>query len=169
MNNKKSQEEITGFAIIIIVVIIIGLVFLAILLRKPSDNIKSSKEIDNFLESLMQTTSDCAINYEPKFSNIGQLLKDCRANKRCTSGQNSCEVLENELKNAIILSWNVGENSSIKGYKFRASYNSNISKDSKPDPIINLESGNCSSTYKESEDFISHSPGMIMYSFRLCY
>lgn len=166
MNRKKAQEEITGFVIIVVLVIIILLVLLVLFSNKPSIK-KESQDIYQFMESALQVTSDCAINYEPKYSDFGNLIKNCRDGKICTSGKESCEVLESDFSKILSQNWNIGDNSPYSGYEFLAEYSSNFSIS--PEKIINIFEGNCSSSFKSASGFISSYPGKIEYSLKICF
>ncbi|MBI2057207.1 hypothetical protein HYT91_03060 [Candidatus Pacearchaeota archaeon] len=68
--NKIGQEEMVGFALIIILVSVILLVFLAFSLNKPKTEATESYEVNSFLQSSLQYTSSC------QTSNPARLLKD---------------------------------------------------------------------------------------------
>jgi len=57
--NKKAQEEMVGFALIIIVVAVILLVFLSIGLRKDGREDVESYEVASFIQSLLQYHTSC--------------------------------------------------------------------------------------------------------------
>jgi len=59
IKNKHSQEEMVGFAIIIIVVAVILLVFLSIYLLKPSKTNLENYEIKSFINSFLEYTTSC--------------------------------------------------------------------------------------------------------------
>src|SRR3989338_7985995 len=56
---KRSQEEMVGFALIIILVSIILLVFLAFSLSKSKTESTESYEVNSFLQSTLQYTTAC--------------------------------------------------------------------------------------------------------------
>lgn len=75
--NKKSQAEIVGL-VIIVLLITIGLLFVVkfVILREPSDIKKGfvhSELASNMINVLLKTTTDC------KKSSVTDLFKDCAA------------------------------------------------------------------------------------------
>ncbi|MBU4116158.1 MAG: hypothetical protein KKG94_00235, partial [Nanoarchaeota archaeon] len=76
---KRSQEEIVGFALIIIIVAVILLIFLGFYLRAPQKEIIESYEIESFIQSFLQYTSDCESNLE--FLPVKNLIFACYENQ----------------------------------------------------------------------------------------
>ena len=107
-----------GFVLIIVIVAIIALVFLAISLNKPStDNAKKSGEIDRYILSVKDFTSSCAINFEPAYSNIQELVRDCDSEAQCVNGRLACEVLKEDIKNITKISWPLEGDRPYKGWE----------------------------------------------------
>ena len=74
--NKKGQEEIVGFVLVIVLVAVIFLIFVGIFVRQDSNSTRQeSIEVYQFLDSFMQQTSECAIGFEPAYSNVGELIQ----------------------------------------------------------------------------------------------
>jgi len=167
INARKAQEEIVGFVLIVLLVSILIVVFLAIMLRSGnSESYKDSQEISEFVDSALEYTSECAINYEPDYSNLGELLADCSSGKKCLSGRYSCDVLNETLTNLIENSWRFGDERAIKGYAFNSSYflNGSVSEE-----IVYLSRGNCTGTIRGGESLIPSYPGNIISRMMLCY
>lgn len=88
--NKKSQAEIVGL-VIIVLLITIGLLFVVkfVVLKEPSDVKKTfvhSELASNMVKVLLETTTDC------KESSVKELFQDCAAFKRIDcEGVDSCE------------------------------------------------------------------------------
>jgi len=116
MKKKKGQEEMIGFALIIVLVAVVLLVFLRFSLNDSEKDIVESYEVESFISSLLQHTTECGNNREAHLE-IQKLIPECINQKKCLDGKNSCEVLEKTLKEVIGVSWNVGENTPVKGYK----------------------------------------------------
>ena len=112
--NKKGQEEMVGFAVILVIVAIIFLIVIGFVLRKPHKSNIESYEVESFLGAGLQYTTDCEDYSE--FMDIQRLVISCGENNLCLDGRNSCEVLNSTLNYLINASWNVGEKSPIKGY-----------------------------------------------------
>ncbi len=166
MKNKKAQEEIVGFVLIVAIVIIISVIFLAFLIRKPQTNITQSRDIYQFLESTMQYTTECALSYEPAYSNLGELIQECHEGlSQCISGEPPCSLAEKTLNEIIETSFLIEEKASIKGYEFNSIYtDKNIEEE-----IISLSKGNCSTSIRGSELLIPSLPGTISNELKLCY
>src|SRR3989338_728432 len=64
--NKRAQEEMTGFALIIIIVAILGLVALTFMLRKPSETqCKSQETVCQALEKSLKEIITGSWNIQP--------------------------------------------------------------------------------------------------------
>ena len=121
MDNKRAQEEIVGFALIVIVVAVILLILLGFYLATDKKETVESYEVDGFIQAFLQHTTDCEDNFE-KLS-LQKVIFDCIVNGECEDGTASCEVLEEELRGIIEASWKVGENSPYKAYELKILYN----------------------------------------------
>jgi len=136
---KKAQEEMVGFALIIIIVAIILLVLLSISLRKPQEGIQSYK-VDSFIQAFLQYTSDC--NDDFGSLDIKDLISECEEKETCLDGRNSCEVLDSTLKGIVEESWKVGADRPIVGYELKILSNN--------EEIFLLTEGNVTRNYKGS-------------------
>lgn len=143
--NKSAQEEIVGFALIIIIIAIILLVLLVFSLNKPEKEAVESFEVGSFINTFLQYTTDCAETYEPNYANVQKLISNCNSGEFCLDGRNACEALNSTLNNIIKKSWKTGEESPIKGYELKI-----IS--SGVESLI-LKDGNETNNYKS--DFVS--------------
>lgn len=139
MKNKKAQEEMIGFVLIIIIVAVIILVFLTISLRKSSQDVESY-EVESFIQSLSQTTTNCSIGYYPDYLDVRNLIKQCSNEKVCLDGISACVILNQTLIDLIENGWQVGENRPYKAYIFEAIYYGNIT--------VHMEKGNFTQNHK---------------------
>ena len=57
--NRSAQEEMVGFVVIVVIVSIALLILLGFLLRGSGKSAVESFEIENFIQSVMQYTTDC--------------------------------------------------------------------------------------------------------------
>lgn len=131
--SKRSQHEIVGFVLIVLIVSIIGVIFLSITLGNPEPEKQNSVEVSNLLEASMYKTTNCAINYIPQYRNIQDLVKECYKeksgdSKECLDGKEICKQLEIELKEALSKSLKVGEDGINKGYNIDIYFNSDDEK-----------------------------------------
>ena len=115
--SKRAQEEIVGFALIIIIVSVILLFFLSLSLRSSNRMEIQSYEVEGFIQALLQHTSDCEDDLE--FLSVQDLIFSCDNNEVCLDGTNVCDAMNLTLTNICENSWNVGENTPIEGYELR--------------------------------------------------
>jgi len=112
--SRKAQEEMVGFGLIIIIVAIILLVFLWFSLANQNRISSESAEVESFIHSLLQYTSECE-DYSGNLA-IKDLIFYCFDGKTCENGPNSCEILNLTVKEIINQSWQIGANNYYKGY-----------------------------------------------------
>ena len=144
-NSKRGQEEIAGFAVILVLVAIILLVFLTFYLKKPSSEDIKSYEVNSFIQSFLQVTTPCEQNYGNL--SVQDLIFECRKGADCLYGKKSCEVLNSTLKSILDESWKVGEGLPIRGYQLNITANEQS--------LINLSKGITTQDYKGSSQSFS--------------
>jgi hypothetical protein len=150
-NNKLGQEEMVGFALIIIIVAIIILVFIALTLTRPQGEEVESYEVESFLQALLQHTTDCEDNLE--HLSIEKLVFRCNTGGRCLDERDTCEVLNKDIKEIISNSW--GE----QGYE--------LSITSEQEVILEIKQGNITSSYKGAIQSFFRSGEPMQISFRV--
>jgi len=144
VKNKKAQEEMVGFALIIIVVAVIMLVFLGFSLKGQQKEAVENYEVDSFIQSFLQYTTDCRDNRE--YLSVQKLIFGCSNKESCLDGRESCEVLNSILIDIVQESWKTGEERPIKGYKLEINTNE--------EQILIIEQGNITRNFKgSSQDF----------------
>lgn len=163
--NKKAQEEIVGFVVIVVIVSIALVIVLGIMLANKENKKTESIEIYQFLESAMQYTTSCALSYEPAYLNLGELLQKCHEGISCLSGKRACEIFNQTIREMIVSSYQVGEESARKGYNFKAVYATNKTKEE----FISIEKGICNGIATGSEILLSAFPGTISAELRICF
>ena len=125
--DKKAQEEIVGFVLIVVLVAVIAVIFLGISLRNPEKTESpQSEQVASFLSAVGEITTDCEIP-ESSPKTISQLVVRCAEGAECINHMNqerktSCEVLENYLKGALEASYLIGEGSFVKYYNLSIYY-----------------------------------------------
>lgn len=141
---KEGQEEMVGFALIMIIVAVILLIFLSFSLNSSKKEIVESYEVESFIGATLQYTSDCEDNLE--HLSIQKLIFDCADNKKCLDERSTCEALNSTLVDIIEESWKVEGDRPVKGYELK------IIVDEKE--MLLLKKGNLTSNYKGSvQDF----------------
>jgi len=138
--NKRAQEEMVGFAMIIIIVAVIMLILLGIALNKPKTNALQSYEVESFVSASLQHTTGCSTDTGRSYNDVANLITECDFEQVCTDGRTACDVLSSELGDILEGSWRPGQDSPIKGYVF------NITADD--NNILSLSKGNETSNYK---------------------
>ena len=114
IRNKRAQEEIVGFAVIVIIVSIIVVFFLVFSISNKGEQI-DSYEAESFLQSALVYTSSC--EERSQLLSIQDLIVACYDEQVCGNGQDACLVLEQTLTGITEESWNVGSDFPVKGYK----------------------------------------------------
>ena len=118
MKNKKAQEEMIGFVLIVVLVAVIGLIFLGFSLRNPQKEAVESYEVESFIQSFLQYTTDCG-NYRENYLPLQKLISACVDEETCLDERESCDVLNSTLTEIIEKSWKVEGDRPIQGYKLR--------------------------------------------------
>jgi len=113
--NRKSQQEIVGFVIIVVIVMIIGVVFLGMFLKPKGGIAREDAEISNFLVSSAKITTDCVKGNEPNYRTLGDLTEDCFLRRKCLDERDSCEVLKEGYEKLLNETWTI-EFRGMKGY-----------------------------------------------------
>ena len=170
--NKKGQEEIVGFVAVVLVVAVVFLVVLGIVLWYQKDLEVKSTDVLQFLESSLQTTSNCALDFEPAYVNLGELLIACysQPGKQCKpSGQEVCRELNKTLQELLDASWKVGGNYSLKGYEFKAVYRARTNQTEQTN-ILEFNKGICEDSFISEQYLLPErqSRGTIVAELRLC-
>lgn len=166
MKFRRGQEEIVGFVVIIVIVAVAALVFLGIGIRdNDGGDVFESVDVSQFLESAMEYTSDCSVRFDGDYRDVGELFRECNSGSRCLDGKDSCEVLENLLREIMDTSWEIGEDRPLKGYYFTSVY----SAESSEEQVIDSLGEECAGSSKGASYLISDFPGKIVNSLELCF
>jgi hypothetical protein len=122
IKNRLGQEEMVGFALIVIIVAVILLVFLSLSFSKRNTQTVQSYEVENFLKTSLQYTTNCEF-YREGYVSLETLIFKCYENKTCINGNNGCVVLGTTLKEMLNESWKAGSDKPIQGYVLNISIN----------------------------------------------
>ena len=153
---KKAQEEMVGFALIVIIVSVILVIFLGFSLRDQGKENVESYEVESFIQSFLQYTSECRDNFD--FLSVQELISDCNDNKKCSDGKKACDILNETLKGITGESWRIGKERPVNGYELKInSLNKNI---------LELKEGN---TTGNSKGAIQYLPNNIEITFTAYY
>ncbi len=138
VKTKKAQEEMVGFALIIVIVAVILLIFVGFSLTRKTEAVESY-EVESFIQAMMQQTSDCRDNLERL--PVQSLILRCRSNGKCIDDRDACQVLKETLEEIMAESWKIG-NTPVAGY--------NLSITSENELVMSISEGNKTSNYKGS-------------------
>lgn len=142
---KKAQEEMVGFAVLVILIAVIGVIFLAISLKNPSDNRVTSINVQQFSESLISSTTDCSAGTWPSLSSFSEVIDSCynSPSEQCNDGKSFCEYLNETIPHIISSVWHISPESPYTGASFSALFKDRISGEEKE--FLSGSSGNCTS------------------------
>lgn len=132
VKSKRSQEEMIGFALIIIIVAVILLVFLSLSLRQKTHEPIESYEASSFIQVVLDYTTE----YESEPLPVKDLIK------KCVKYNGGCETLEVELENILEKSWQLKQDGTMKGYNFKIVL--------EEEEIFKMQKGNETINYKSS-------------------
>ena len=163
LKDKRAQEEMIGFILIVVIVVVVALILMSLTLRKSAPE-KNSKEIENFLEASMLSSSRCAIKFVPQYDSMQDLITSCYENKDCENGEKSCAVLNSSMRDMINEAFPIGGGGQYKSYYLTMDYSTNGSVG---ENILKLGDSSCSETgaLKSIPDY----PGEIVVEMDLCY
>jgi hypothetical protein len=140
--NKLGQEEMVGFALIIVVVTVILIALLAFYIKKPdSTSSAGNPQVNSFIQSFLQYTTTCEQSSEN--ITLQSLIFKCQDKEICLNGASTCKALNDTLKGIIQESWKVGPTYPVKGY--------NLIIMSTKGQVLNLTGGVVTNNYKGSE------------------
>ncbi len=168
--NKKGQEEMVGFALIVIIVSVIGVILLVFALKSGSNEIRANNyEIRQFLDSAMQTSTDCTLRNSINYVRINELISACYGNQGSAcinSGNNVCEELDSILENIIDKGLKVGEENVNSGFVLNASFQGNGGSEE----VSYIKEGECGGEYTAGEYLIpeGRDGGAIIITLTLC-
>ncbi len=133
LRKRRAQEEMIGFVLIVIIVAVILLILLAFSIKNSKKNAVESYEASNFIQAVLQYTTDCRSYNDLEYFSIKKLISECEDGELCLDERKTCEVLEESLTEIVKKSWIVVEGSPIKAYDLQIL--------SKGDLVINLTEG----------------------------
>jgi len=115
--NKKAQEEMIGFVLIVVLVTVILVILLGIMLwkAKNSGQVESYK-VDSFISAVLSYSSECSTTKQSHLP-IQRLIGECLKKGLCLDVKDSCVVLNETVSNLVRESWKT-ENRPVLGYKF---------------------------------------------------
>ena len=164
--SKRSQHEMVGFILIVIIVVIIGLFLLVFYLRQEPVS-QENLDVQNFLQASMAYTTDCAINWEPNYLELQDLIKAGYKNQQCLNGKMASKELNETLNQILKESLMASQEIPVKYYSLFIYYEQSDS--AIKEEILKLQAGNCSGSRTGAQHFLHYPPGNIIISLEICY
>lgn len=152
--NKRGQEEMIGFGLIIVIVAVILLIFISFVAFNKESGDVENYEIESFIQSMLQYTTECE-DYLGYLS-VQKLIYSCEKNEFCLNKENSCDVLENTLSGIVDSSWQI-ENRPIEAYELQIINNE---KD-----MILINKGNKTNNYKSSMQILPKEVSIVFSAY----
>jgi len=101
MNNRRGQQEMVGF-ILIVVLVVVGLMVFLLISMRDSPVEADSLVVENMLGAIMKHTTECAIVFEPQFDDFEDLFKSAYRGKECSNLNRSAKDYLNESFRAVL-------------------------------------------------------------------
>lgn len=157
--NKRAQQEVVGFVMIVILLIVIGVVFLGFSLRqKPQET--------EHQESMMLDSMYTMLAYSSCETNMRQLIKDCynEPSKDC-DGKPVCTHINNEFSDMLdaMLGKDIAD-AFVNGYVLNITV-----QDAQNTDLLNIKKGTTQGNYFGAEIPIPNSGTDIIFSLRYYY
>ena len=170
LKNKKSQEEIVGFVVVIVLIAVIALVFLGLSLTKKQEPIES-RQVSNLLGAMLQYTTDCSV-YKPAYETFRDLAKSCYEGMQCSSGIPACQGLKETAEKMLNAAMpNMGIDRPVSAYHLNISYSttqSTFGMKQQAD-ILALSKGKCSGNNLSAKELGPLDAGDIEIVLKFCY
>ncbi|MFH1608229.1 MAG: hypothetical protein ABIA78_03780 [archaeon] len=161
IKNKLGQEEMIGFALIVIIIAVVLLIFISFSITDSDEDAVESYEVDSFIQAFLQYTTNCVEEYEPNYVSVQKLITNCERDEICLDRRNSCDVLSETLKEIVDESWNVKKGSDIIGYELK------IVSENKE--LLLLKGGNETNSYRGSMQDFSKGSNLMEIFFTAYY
>jgi len=154
--NKRGQQEIAGFVLIVVLVMIGMMVFLVISVRDSGGDDIDSVEVSNMLDAVMRMTTECAI-----YDTFEDLFKSCYDGDRCSNLDDilACDYLEESLEDVV--SSMVLSDALVEGWSVDF-----FVRDG--EGILRWEDGNCSGKSSGAERLIVSDGTSLIVRARTC-
>ncbi|MBT3397529.1 hypothetical protein HOA55_00815 [archaeon] len=163
IEKKNGQQEMVGFVLIVVIVVIALMVFLVISVRQGSGDERQSLEVENLLNVIMRTTTECAPIFEPQYDTFEDLFKSCYGGEECSNlGQESCDYLNESLRNVVrdLLE----SEATVSAYQIDV-----FQKDDEGSQgILNIFEGNCTGTVSGAQRNLVVSGESLLVRMKLC-
>lgn len=115
---SRGQEEMVGFAMIIIFVALAILAFLVLTLTGgPDRSALESAQVKQFVQTALQTTTSCQ-EVTGEYQVLQEVIRDCSLGRTCTNQRSSCAVAQEAISAISDSAWPTGPEWPTSGYSF---------------------------------------------------
>jgi hypothetical protein len=116
---RKGQEEMVGFALVVVVLAVIGVVVLGFAAQNSRPALETtSPEIRTFLDSFVASTSTCTLGGAISPGTLGEMSIQCitRPDRRCGSGKTVCASLNSTIEELLSIYYPLTSEGRLEGY-----------------------------------------------------
>lgn len=160
--NKKGQQEMVGFVLIVVLVMVGMMVFLVISLRDTPEE-KGSIQVGHALDAIMKHTTECAVIYEPDYDNFEDLFKSCYKNDRCSNlGVSACDYLNETLREVVVDMMDT--EATVSSYQV----NFFSKDDTGQQGILTFQKGNCTGVMSAAQRSIISGSESLVIQMKIC-
>ena len=160
MKNRRGQQEMVGFVLIVILVVVGLMVFLIISLNDAPEHEKSV-EVGNMLEAMMKHTTDCAIVYEPDYDDFEDLFKSCYQGDQCSNlGKSSCDYLNESLRGVL--------NGMFATEATVGAYEVDFFVKDVPEGLLHIFEGNCTGSVSSAQRSVVSGSESLIIRMKVC-
>ena len=156
---RRAQEEMVGFVLIMVIVAILLVIFIGFSLRTSQKSEVESYEVESFIRSTLQYTTDCKDNLG--YLTVTKLIEGCISSEKCLDDRDMCLVLTRDINELVGVSWRI-QNRPIVGYEFNI-----LSENEEIIPAI--VQGNSTNNYKAGFETFSRGGSPILVRLKVYY
>ena len=173
MKNKRAQEEMVGFVLIMIIVAVIFLVFLGIFLSQRDSETKiESADVSQFLDAALEYTTTCSQNSGYTYLSLEDAIISCYKGEICEKdgvSASTCEIAELVFKDLIESAWVFSPQSKTTGYESSLIFIDSVTALETPVPDFTAPSIPCATNQRRGADKpLFTGSGSIIISLELC-
>ena len=178
IKRKRAQEEMIGFVAVLVLIAIIFLAFIGFSTRqKPPETGKEINTASNLLGAMLDATTDCAVSFEPEFSTVRDLIKDCYYKSKCLNGRDACQYLMEVVEGMLVAAegdLSMERERQFNYFEFNASYAISPQQTFERRPsadLVYVKRGKCSGISVGTQQFMDliSDSGQLDVSLVLCY
>lgn len=175
LKNRKGQEEMVGFAVVVVLVAVVGLILLVFALRSGTDSKQVEYyEVRQFLDSSMSVTTECTLRSNIDYASVRELVRVCYTSPQTICGKTEkdvCEELDGYLEEIIKRGLRIGPEQPYEGFRLNITFEqSDVGTTETINPVRGISEGNCTGNFVGGEYLIpeERSRGILRVQLTLC-